>query len=187
MLGFWRARCVLSQEFVRTATDEELDAVVAHEASHLRGHDVFSTFLVGMLNCLFFFLRPVRLLGRHWRAAAELACDDAAVAATRKPLAMASALLRANGVPVGAATSRALPSVALPFADEAACPTAIRVERLIAQAQEVTRGPVVESRFQIIAGWAVTGILAAMGTAVLLSAEAACFAHCLLEAVAHFL
>ena len=62
----------------------EAIAIVAHEASHLRGRDVLSTFLVGSLNCLFFFLRPVRLLSRRWREATELACDAATVNTTAR-------------------------------------------------------------------------------------------------------
>lgn len=186
VLGFWRARCVLSQEFVAHTTEEELDAVVAHEGSHLRGRDVFATFLVGALNCLFFFLRPVRLLGRAWREAAELAADDAAVAATKRPLAMASAILKASGVPVGVANV-ALPTVAIPFADEAACPPAKRVERLLAQAQHASLAPIVEGRAQVLGGWLATGVFAGIGAALLLSAEAACLSHCSLELVGRLL
>lgn len=185
VLGFWHPRCVLSQEFGASATDEELDAVVAHEGSHLRGKDVLSTFVVGALNCLFFFLRPVRLLGRRWREAAELACDDAAVAATGQPLAMAAAILKASGVPLRG--RRSLPAVALPFADEAACPPTVRVERLIARAQQASLAPRVESRTQVLGGWLVTLAFAVVGLSLLLSAGAACFAHCSLEAVERFL
>jgi Zn-dependent protease with chaperone function len=188
VLGFWRARCVLSQEFVASAPDEELDAVVAHEGSHLRAGDVRATFAVGVLDCLFFYLRPVRLLSRAWREAAELACDDAAVAATRKPLAMAAAILRASGVPVGATRfSRPLPAVALPFADEAACAPSIRVERLLAQAQQASLPAAREPRWQAALGWFTTLTLGGIGAGVLLSAEAACYAHCSLEAIARVL
>lgn len=195
VIGFRNARCVLSREFIAAATDDELDAVVAHEASHLRAGDVRATFLVGALNCLFFYVRPVRLLGRGWREAAELACDDSAVAATRKPLALASAILRASGaLPAAAPYPNAreerggLPAVALPFADEAACSPSKRVERLMAQAQNAAL-PVRdgETRFQSISGWAVTGALALVGAGAVISPAAACIAHCSLEAIARAL
>lgn len=194
VLGFLRARCVLSQAFVASASvsDEELDGVVAHEAGHLLGRDVGATFVAGVLNCLFFFLRPVRLLARQWRKAAELAADDAAVAATGNPLAVAAAILKVSGsLPTSGSaaflTTR-LPAVTLPFADESACPPSVRVERLLAQAQRAAAfAPQSESRLQIFGGWAATGALAALGAALLLSAEAACVSHCTLEAVSRIL
>jgi len=186
-LGFWRPRCVLSRDFVASATDEELDAIVAHEASHLRGGDVQATFLAGMLNCLFFYLRPVRLLGRRWREEAELACDDQAVRVTRQPLAMASAILRASGVPVGGTgVGHRLPAVALAFADEAACAPSKRVERLLALAQQASP-PATGDSVRGVVGWLATAGLATFGAALLLSDESACFAHCSLEAIARLL
>jgi Zn-dependent protease with chaperone function len=187
VVGFWRARCVLSRDFVESATEDELDAVVAHEVSHLRAGDVRATFLVGALNCFFFYLRPVRLLGRRWREEAELACDDTAVSATRQPLAMAAAILRASGIPVTTRATRPLPAVTLAFADEAACSPSKRVERLLAQAQEASLPSLRETPAHAFAGWAVTFLFAALGVTVLLSAEAACYAHCSLEAIARVL
>lgn len=188
VLGLRHIRCVLSREFVATAPAEELDAVVAHEASHIRAGDVWSTLLVGALNCLFFPLRPVRLLARRWREEAELACDAAAVAVTRQPLAMAAAILRASGTPVtSAGKGRSLPAVAMPFADEAACAPGKRVERLLAQAQRATLPASLESAAQVWGGWLVTLLLAGLGAAVLHSAQMVCFAHCSLEAVARLL
>ena len=188
VLGFLRARCVLSRAFIAAATDDELEAVVAHEAGHLRYGDVRSTVVVGALNCLFFTLQPVRLLSRRWREAAELACDDAAVAATGKPLAMASAILRVSGVPVKAPDARrALPATSLAFADEAACAPGKRVERLMAQAQSAAHPAIGDAPGHTVGGWVVTLLLAALGIAVLVSAEAVCYAHCSLETVARLL
>ncbi len=199
VLGFWRARCVVSRAFVADASDDELDALIAHEASHLRSGDVRATFLVGTLNCFFFYLRPVRLLSRRWREAAELACDDQAVAATRKPLALASAILRVNGAllapPAEAGGGRRhLPAVALPFADEAACSPRKRVERLLDRAERALL-PVLPSssggeRSQVLqaaGGWALTLALAGIGVGALLSPATICLAHCSLEAIARTL
>jgi hypothetical protein len=151
---------------------------------------VQTTFLVGMVNCLFFYLRPVRLLGRRWREEAELACDDQAVQVTRQPLAMASAILRASGVPVATTNGvgRRLPAVALAFADEAACSPGKRVERLLAQAQHASLPAAAgEPRRAVVGGWLATAGLTAFGASLLRSDEAACFAHCSLEAIARLL
>ena len=118
VMGLARARCVLSASFVADAPPEELDAVVAHEAEHLRGGDVYAAFAIALLNGVFFFLRPLALLGGWWREAAELAADDTAVRGTNNdPLAVASAILRVTGAAAGRSS---LPAPLLPFADDGA-------------------------------------------------------------------
>ncbi len=187
VLGLRHVRCVLSREFVSSATADELDAVVAHEASHLIAHDVSAAFAVGALNCLFFPLRPVQLLARRWHEEAELACDDAAVTATQQPLAMAAAILRAVGAPVPLHGAARLPAVAMPFADGAASSTPVRVERLIAHAKAATLPAAQETTRQIWAGWLTTLVFAGLGLVILLSPEMFCYAHCSLEAVSRLL
>lgn len=188
VLGLRRVRCVLSRTFVAEATGPELDAVVAHEASHMRARDMPATLLIGALNCFFFALRPVRLLARKWREEAELACDDAAVLATRAPLAMASAILRASGRPVTTShLTHALPAAVMPFADEAACPPEKRIERLLLQAKSAALPVTTEPAAQVFGGWLVTALLAGLGFLILHSAQVVCFAHCSLEAVARLL
>ncbi len=188
VLGLRRVRCVLSREFVAGATADELDAVVAHEASHLIARDAAAALAVGALNCLFFPVRPVRLLARRWHEEAELACDDAAVAATGQPLALAAAILRAVGAPVlPGGTARSLPTVAMPFADHSAASIPVRVERLIAHAQAATLPAAPETPRQVWAGWLATLGFAGLGLLVLLSPEMLCYAHCSLEAVSRLL
>lgn len=187
VLGLHRPRCVLSQDLVRSVTDEELDAVVAHEATHLCSRDVEATFLVSLLRCLFFYLRPVRLLARRWREETELACDAAAVEVVGNPLAMATAILRVSGAPAPSVLHDPLPVVALAFADEPGCLTARRVQNLIAQAHRSALPLPRETRLQVVGGWLLTGALAGIGISLLLSAQAVCAAHCSLEAVARLL
>ena len=187
VLGVTCTRCVLSKELIAAATDEELDAIVAHEAAHLRLRDVEATFLVSILSCLFFYLRPVQLLARRWREETELACDAAAITVTGNPLAMATAILRVSGTPPSPNLSRPLSAVSLAFADESACLTARRVENLISQAQKSASRGLGETRLHSAGSWALTLALAGFGVSLLLSAQAVCWAHCSLEAVAHFL
>ena len=187
VLGVFRARCVLSRALVAQATEAEIDAIVAHEATHLRSGDILWTTLVGCLNWVFFYRRPVRLLARRGREEAELACDAAAVSVTGEPLAMASAILRATGVPTQHGVGRSLPAVALPFADEAACAPSRRIEPLLARADRVSWVDTGDSPLRAAGGWLVTFALAGTGSLVLLSPEAACYAHCSLESIAHLL
>ena len=179
LLGFRRIQCILSRDLVTESSEAELEAVVAHEINHLRVKDVWSTLIVSILNCLFFFLRPVRLLSRRWREETELACDEAAVVATGEPLALASAILRAQGVPV---ERQPLPAVALAFAEEEACAAEKRVERLLAYAQRSAQPP--DTPRTGLWQWVVTGVLTAFGLMALLSPQALCAVHCSLEAIA---
>jgi beta-lactamase regulating signal transducer with metallopeptidase domain len=187
VLGVTRTRCVLSKELIAAATDDELDAIVAHESAHLRLRDVEATFLVSILTCLFFYLRPVHLLARRWREETELACDADAITVTGNPLAMATAILRVSGTPPSTVLSRPLPAVSLAFADESAGLTARRVENLISQAQKSASRGLVETRLHTVGSWALTLTLAGLGIMFLLSPQAVCWAHCSLEAVAHYL
>ncbi len=125
LLGIRKVRCILSHDLVAQASLEELEAVVAHEMNHLRAGDVWATMVVSVLNCLFFFLRPVRLISRHWREETELACNEATVVITGKPIPLATAILRAQGVQV---SSKPLPTMALAFAQEEACAAEKRIE-----------------------------------------------------------
>lgn len=189
VLGVLRPRVVLSQELIASFTEQELDAVVAHEAGHLRCRDVFGTFVVGALGCLFFFFQPVTLLVRRWREETELACDQAAVATTRQPLALAAAVLRASGVPAAGAlgNGRSHLTASLGFTDAAACCPAKRVEILIAQAENVmpsARRP--SPRLSIFTWFATLGLTGA-SILLLLSRQIVCFTHCSLETLAHLL
>ena len=188
VLGLQHIRCVLARDFVAIATDDELDAVIAHEASHLSARDVPAAFVVSAFNCLFFPIRPVRLLARRWREEAELACDDAAVAATQRPLALAAAILRAAGTPVSHnRNTPSLPATVMPLADESACSASERVERLIRRSQAVVLPSPQESSQQIWTSWLMTFTFATVGAIILLSPEMICYAHCSLEAVSRLL
>jgi len=187
VLGVKEVRCVLSQGLVATAEEEELDAVLAHEAIHLRMGDVRATFLVRVLSCLFFSLWPARILARRWREEAELACDAAAIDVTGKPLAMAAAILRASGVALKTPGNSKLPAAALGFADNDACSPAKRVELLIAHASRAAAPPAVQTPAWRLAGWIITIGLATIGILMLTSSQTACFAHCSLEAAARLL
>jgi beta-lactamase regulating signal transducer with metallopeptidase domain len=187
VFGLRRIRCVLSQELVAAATEDELDAIVAHEAVHLTTGDVMATFMADAVSCMFFYLHPVRLLSRRWHEEAELACDAAAAASTNKPLAVAAAILRASGIPTESLTKGSSPVVALAFVNEAACLTSKRVESLLAQARQAALPRGNESRTRNVVGRAAMLVLAGVACVVLLSPQAACYVHCTLEAIVGFL
>ena len=182
LIGIQRIRCVLSKELVAASTHEELEAVVIHETNHYRSGDIWRTLLVGTLNCVFFYLRPVTLLTQLWREKTELACDAVTASATGEPLALAAAILRTQGVPI---KSRPLPNATLGFAEETACSPTKRVEFLL----EYARGapPSMNSGRARAWQWASTVVLALFGILFLLAPQTLCLAHCGLEAITRVL
>ena len=182
LIGILRVRCVISRELIASSTCQELEAVAMHEISHFRSGDVWRTLLVGTLDCLFCFLRPVGAIARRWREETEIACDAATAYATREPLALASAILRTQGTRI---QTRSLPNATLGFARERACSPEKRVERLLAYAQgePVSHDPARARKWQ----WAITTVLAVLGVMFLLSPQAMCISHCSLEAISHAL
>ena len=170
VIGINPARCVLSADLVARLPDGELNALVAHEAHHLH-YDTRAAFLVGILSDVFFFLRPVSLLVRHWHEAAERACDDTAAGVTGDSLIVASALLRVSGAPIPL-------QAALPFAEPGGVPR--RVERLLHHAQ-TAHTPPNETPWQARVGWLSAIVFALIGAGLLVSSEAACVAECSME------
>lgn len=177
LVGLRRVRCVISSELAAVATDDEMEAVVAHEACHWRSGDVGKALAVRALAGLFFYVRPVRLLAGRWRDLAEMACDDAALEATGKPLALASAILRTRGAGSGLGAG-----VGFASGGDAA---ARRVERLLDYAEYGSRPTA--TRGAAAGQWAATVALGAIGLAALLSPDSLCAMHCTLEVAGRFL
>jgi Zn-dependent protease with chaperone function len=92
--GLLRPRVVVSEGALSRLTDEELKAVVAHEASHARRRDPARAIAVRAAANALYFLPVARELSRSSLMAAELGADaHAVVTVGRRPLV--SALIRA--------------------------------------------------------------------------------------------
>jgi hypothetical protein len=89
--GLLRPRIHVSRGALDLLDDDELSAVVAHEAHHARRRDPLRIFIARALADALFFLPVLRRLAERYSALAELAADEAAVrrSGTRKPLAAA--------------------------------------------------------------------------------------------------
>ncbi|MGH3103873.1 MAG: M56 family metallopeptidase [Gaiellaceae bacterium] len=86
--GLLRPRVLLSRGTVETLTPSELQAVLAHEASHLKRRDPLRLLGAEVVSSAFLIFPLIRDLARHFVVATELAADRAAVAAvTRRALA----------------------------------------------------------------------------------------------------
>jgi hypothetical protein len=108
----WRHPAIyLSTGALTTLERDELAAVVAHEAHHADRRDPLRLLVVKVLGEALFFVPVLRHLRKRYAALAEIAADQAAVAASGDSQALASALLRfgetsSPGVVVGIAPER---------------------------------------------------------------------------------
>ncbi len=90
----------VSDEIVRSLTGEETEAVLAHELSHIKNGDSLVKGLARLARLAFPFDPMIRLLEAALHRERELLADHSSVNYTSKPLALASALLKACKTPV---------------------------------------------------------------------------------------
>lgn len=79
--GLARPRVYLSAGALGMLSETQLVAVVAHEAHHARRRDPLRLLLASALADGLFFLPTLRLMGSRYHDLAELAADEAAIAA----------------------------------------------------------------------------------------------------------
>ena len=92
--GIRRPTILLSRWMLEQLDEQELEAVVTHELMHISRHDYLLNWIATMLRDAFFYLPTSQRAYQQFRREKELACDDLVVAATRRPLALASALTK---------------------------------------------------------------------------------------------
>ncbi|MHC4952788.1 MAG: M56 family metallopeptidase, partial [Planctomycetota bacterium] len=94
--GWLRPRIVLPTELARSASDQELEHILLHEAAHVARGDLGVQALFGALNLLFWFHPLVFLARRRASALRELCCDATVASVLREETpAYRATLLRA--------------------------------------------------------------------------------------------
>jgi beta-lactamase regulating signal transducer with metallopeptidase domain len=97
--GVFRTRIVVSGSLLANCTPGEIEAIVAHEASHVSRCDNLARATMLLLPDLLLILPAGRQIEHAWSAAAEEAADDnAAAGIPERRLALASALIRVAGL-----------------------------------------------------------------------------------------
>lgn len=93
--GLRRSVVLLSTWMLEHLDREELEAVLAHEVAHVARRDSLAVWLALILRDACWYLPTVWAAYRQLQHEKELACDELAVALTGRPLALASALVKA--------------------------------------------------------------------------------------------
>lgn len=92
--GIWRPKLVIATWMLSHLDDEEIDAVIAHELSHIKRHDVLVFWLAAVARDAFCYLPASHLALRMVRHAAETSADEWTIRTIGSPLALASALAK---------------------------------------------------------------------------------------------
>ena len=92
--GIWRVRIVVTTGLIDMLDREELETVLAHEAAHASRRDNLMSWWL-MITGLFMFFSPFSVLAiQRIGHDTELACDEDAAEKTRRPLSLASAIIK---------------------------------------------------------------------------------------------
>ena len=175
--GLLRPRIYVSTRTIGLLSSEQLRAVLAHEAHHVRQRDPLRMFVSGVLADGLFFAPALRRLAQRYAALAELAADRAAAASQRGDAGpLAGALLafeRADPAVVGIEPERAdhllgeppkwgLPVALVVWAVAASAGVGALTMRLASAQQEAVSLPVVVAELCML--------LMAIGPVVLVAA-----------------
>jgi beta-lactamase regulating signal transducer with metallopeptidase domain len=125
--GWIRPVVLLPMTAVTGLSEEQLEAVIAHELAHIRRHDAsVQLFQVGV-ETLLFYHPAVWWIGKRIRSERENCCDDVAVALCGSPVKYAKALTRM-------AESKAAPQLVMAINRS---PLVDRISRLLGANREV--------------------------------------------------
>jgi beta-lactamase regulating signal transducer with metallopeptidase domain len=121
VIGWFRPVVLLPFRALTGLTEDQIEAVIAHELAHIRRFDSFVNLFQVFAESILFFHPAVWWLNKRVRIERENCCDDVAVAACGNHLGYARALttmeewratpafsLAANGSPLAARISRIL-------------------------------------------------------------------------------
>lgn len=93
-MGLWKPRIVLSSALLSVLDKHEEEAVVYHEAYHMKHYDPLKTWLLQMCATLLFYLPVLRHITKLYKTAREILADNEAINRTGSPMGIGSALLK---------------------------------------------------------------------------------------------
>ena len=95
-----RKLVAVSPSMIQSLSPEEVEAVLAHELSHLKNRDSIAKGLARFARFAFPFDPVIRLLEAAVHRERELLADRLSVRYTQRPLALASALIKVHSGPI---------------------------------------------------------------------------------------
>jgi len=160
--GLRRPTVLLSTWMVNNLDQRELEAVLAHEIGHAARSDYVVNWLASVLRDAFFYVPTSWIAWRQLHTEREAACDDLAVGATKRPLALASALAKV--------WHHALTAPAVPVAQSLAGPAVSiegRIERLLKRTESASAKPPARSAVFGVGTAALVGLAMLQAVALL--------------------
>lgn len=104
VVGLWRPMILLPLSAALELTREQLEAVLAHEAAHVRRYDYAVNVIQTLLETVLFYHPVIWWVSARMRQEREQCCDEAAVALSGDPVVYARGLLTLERLRLSAPT-----------------------------------------------------------------------------------
>jgi len=131
---------VISKGLVAQLDEDEVETVLAHELAHVKNHDTGLNAIIAVYGRVLFFDPFIRLLERAVYTENEFSADEVSARETKKPLSLASALLKiSSGQSSGRASSARVEGLSILGSGKILRPPSVRerIERLMRLANEL--------------------------------------------------
>lgn len=92
--GYWAPKICISGALVQMLSEDELRAVIAHEAQHMIAYEPLKVFIIKYFCSIFFFLLGLKTSARKYITFSELAADEKAGESEAARSSLASAILK---------------------------------------------------------------------------------------------
>jgi len=136
-MGSSKGVVVISRGLEEELDKEEMETVLMHELAHLRNNDTQLNTLITVYRRVLFFDPLIRVLEGVIHREREFACDEVSARATRKPMALASALIKIHSKAMGSRVPGAFLAGNIALRGDGTLRE--RIDRLIRISKEIAR------------------------------------------------
>jgi Zn-dependent protease with chaperone function len=138
-IGGTEALIVVSEGLIASLDGDEVETVLAHEIAHIRNNDTRLNTIIAVYRRFLFFDPLMRLIERAVYNEKEFSADELSARETRKPLSLASALLKISSAHPIAWSPARIEGLSILGGTKILSPPSVkeRIERLIRIADEL--------------------------------------------------